>query len=855
MRFRLLTSGAAGGGLLLAPLHALSIFLVLLGAGCATTPSDQEAYQRNGTLYGKTDGPFRGRWWNYYERGRSFSDGGFWTEAEANLRTAMAMRGGDQLWPRTYGLHFLPEYFPHRELGVVLYHQEALAESIKELEVSLDQQYSARAAFFLDRARSDLIRKDGSDAEAPNIEILSPSAMDTLSGETIVQAFITDDTYVKRVWVNGEAVDLLNSARETSITHTLMADSTVDRITVEAEDLAGRRAKEALPVQVDGQGPVVSFDLPVVLPGRVSGTVADSAGIRSLEIAGTGVPVGMQQGQALPFVADVPPEAISSHEALVFRCTDNLGNTTEGQIRADLIRIGSMSSVPGALCAQAVGLGSSAIGIAAVWHSPAPAVLRPAAMSPEPLVARFDGVADGQRYYLEEIVVTVDAYAGSPLASIVINGVPADLLPQRPVQVVSRRLRLNPGPNDIEAIIRDAAGNERAIRATVMREPSSLELVDHQLSGAVLGVIRSGNPMILEGEDEFVVSEIESKMQEQRRFALLDRQFIQQVLEEQTLSASVGTKQGRLMLGRSIPAEVLFVGRVHRDLDSFECVLEAISTDTAIPVGRADVAGKAESVDQLSQLIEMLAQRMVQEFPRLTADVTGIRSKKGIEIRPDRLRLSIDDAHWSHTAGVPEEAASFVREELRHALNRSGGVTVLNEAVYADIERELAIGTAYGISKLPPHVFLSGAIHSEDGKCVLNAEITESGTQRVLARPRVEGGGFDRASIRVLSSVAADEIKKALSDYEVPAEQVNAPRVLEVGLGRESQIRESSKLLLYRQGEPIVDPFTGAVLGYEIAILSEALVRAVKDRGSIAEMQVDDALASAVRVGDEVITK
>ncbi|MCP4642187.1 MAG: hypothetical protein GY851_17215, partial [bacterium] len=54
----------------------LALTLLVL-AGCATSPNRSQ-YVRNGVQYGVTEGTFRGRWWNFYERGRSFSDGRFW---------------------------------------------------------------------------------------------------------------------------------------------------------------------------------------------------------------------------------------------------------------------------------------------------------------------------------------------------------------------------------------------------------------------------------------------------------------------------------------------------------------------------------------------------------------------------------------------------------------------------------------------------------------------------------------------------------------------------------------------------------------------------------------------------------
>ena len=147
-----------------------SLVILLLLAGCAATSGpDRSRYTRDGQVYGVVDGTFRGRWWNHYERGRSFLDGGFYAEAEADLRKALAYRAQDQLWARTYGLHFIPEYFPNRELGITLYHQGNLDAARARLEESLAQEHSALAAHFLDEVRRVQFERTGGDNAGPEV--------------------------------------------------------------------------------------------------------------------------------------------------------------------------------------------------------------------------------------------------------------------------------------------------------------------------------------------------------------------------------------------------------------------------------------------------------------------------------------------------------------------------------------------------------------------------------------------------------------------------------------------------------------------------------------------------------------
>src|SRR5213592_4627996 len=77
--------------------------LVLLGLmGCAVEQG--KVYVKDGRQYGVTSSEvWRGRWWNYYERGVSYANGAFWTDAIADLQEAIKQRESDQRRARTYG--------------------------------------------------------------------------------------------------------------------------------------------------------------------------------------------------------------------------------------------------------------------------------------------------------------------------------------------------------------------------------------------------------------------------------------------------------------------------------------------------------------------------------------------------------------------------------------------------------------------------------------------------------------------------------------------------------------------------------------------------------------------------------
>ena len=52
-------------------------------AGCAVEKG--KVYEKNGKLYGKTEGLFKARWDDYYVRVVSYSDGDYWQDAAADF--------------------------------------------------------------------------------------------------------------------------------------------------------------------------------------------------------------------------------------------------------------------------------------------------------------------------------------------------------------------------------------------------------------------------------------------------------------------------------------------------------------------------------------------------------------------------------------------------------------------------------------------------------------------------------------------------------------------------------------------------------------------------------------------------
>lgn len=277
------------------------LFLLFFSSGCSRS-SYNTCAEKDGRCYGVTRGAFLGRWWNYFERGTSFADGGFWQKAEADFRQALGQWDEDRRRVRTYGRHLI-DYFPHRELGIVLFRQGRYPEAVQELEASLATATSARAHFYLDKARQARIEQEGLDRTPPAIRITSPASSEIISNaQTLtVEGVASDDTFVKEIRIHwqGDAalddpifvrIDLSEPRIGFAEEIPLRAGENEIRITV--RDLAGKSSIKTIRISGDRTGPVLSASPPVRRPdGRylLNGYAHDPSGVRTLTINGRSI--------------------------------------------------------------------------------------------------------------------------------------------------------------------------------------------------------------------------------------------------------------------------------------------------------------------------------------------------------------------------------------------------------------------------------------------------------------------------------------------------------------------------------------------------------------------------------------
>ncbi len=104
------------------------------------------------TLYLFSSAFAGGKWYNYYNDGVEEVKKQNWPVAIEHFKKALKIEKTDRNRARTYGMHFI-EYFPHREIGICFYHIDQHEQAKRHLQISLKQQYSARAQEFMNKLK------------------------------------------------------------------------------------------------------------------------------------------------------------------------------------------------------------------------------------------------------------------------------------------------------------------------------------------------------------------------------------------------------------------------------------------------------------------------------------------------------------------------------------------------------------------------------------------------------------------------------------------------------------------------------------------------------------------------------
>jgi hypothetical protein len=595
----------------------LGLFLLLGMVGCAVERG--RVYVKDGKQYGVTSGQiWRGRWWNYYERGVSYADGEFWDEALVDFQAAIQRRQEDQRRARTYGLHFI-DYFPHRELGIVYYRLDRYPEAIHELETSLATVDNAKAKFYLNRARKSLLQQTGRDTVPPRIVLTSPAdGLLTNRFTVTVAGRAEDDTYVSAVTINGRSQFVELAEPRLPFTQEIALHDGANIVDVAAVDLLGQQVHQRLTVRLDRHGPLVSLDRVEVVGTppqqrvQIEGWLADSSQVAHFVVAGRQMP--LRVGTEWEFRLEVPVAADA--EALPFEVEDAAGNVTRGEIAltppaSGPIREGKVPFPLPLLLPRWASLAPGTV-ISDLVALPATPIRTAQRRDRYPPVIKLRGLADRETVYDDVIYLEVQVTDASAITAFSVNG--ESLWRRHGKQLFfSQLVPLQPGENTIVLEAVDEVGNTAQHPVVVTREARQVQQVGSRLRVSLLPFAKNGSASRLA---ESVYDNLFNVLVNQRRFDFVERQHLEAILQEHKLSQTVlvdpatAARTGKLMA-----AEGMLIGTVTETPQSLEVFARFVDVETSVVLAALDVYGEDLTLQSLRTLIEGIGWKLQRDLP------------------------------------------------------------------------------------------------------------------------------------------------------------------------------------------------------------------------------------------------
>ena len=207
-------------------------------------------------------------YWNYYLRGIAYSLVEEWEKAAKDFEVAIGYETGavypefnEKRRTKSYGLHFLDDYFPHREFGICLFYLGKIEDAEKEIELSDKMLPSSRAKDYLNKIHYlRLSKADESLEDTLNIDLMmNPNGPFTNQSSVLLSGNISSSFPINEVNINGEFELIERAETNHKINKQIDLKAGGQSVSVEAKSLSGNSTIWEKRIFVDLKGPVVSF--------------------------------------------------------------------------------------------------------------------------------------------------------------------------------------------------------------------------------------------------------------------------------------------------------------------------------------------------------------------------------------------------------------------------------------------------------------------------------------------------------------------------------------------------------------------------------------------------------------------
>ena len=597
---------------------------------------------------------YRGKWWNFYVRGRWYAEGGYYDEAIQDFKKSVSIRSRDQRSARSYGLHFW-EYFVHRELGIVYYNQKKYGDAKKELEISLSTADSARAKFYLNKCNEEILKTTQADQEPPQIRISSHADGEIVNTQVVkLNGTAVDDCYVNCVYVQGKKLFTELAKRDLAFSENVSLRAGENAIDIEAVDLLGKNTKRSLKITLDVHPPILCLDEIQIRQkdgkqiATIKGIIVDDYALKDFFINDTEMHIeSYKEGK---FDKDI---ALSDNGKVSFKVRDIAGNETKGEYQIDkkaslwpkdtlngyklvynvrnpiLVAASKMdgTAVKMLLASQDAGVSqpSSSAGLPQSdegknVEGKNQSVPQNAGTDSAPPIVRTD--VKSAIVYDTNLFISGDAHDDNGVAKLFVNQNPLEIRAGKHV-FFNHLLTLNEGENIVSIKAVDTQGNETQIKPVkITKKTFELLESDARYTVALLPLrtfAEQGIP-----SETIYSSLLKAFDEEPKRFNFVerDRAKLEEILHEQKINnTELTSPDTAVKIGKIRAAEGMLFGSVEEDAKGINITLRLVDTETTQVLANADVYDEDKSVKNLEWLTHGLSLKMKQQFPMIQGNV------------------------------------------------------------------------------------------------------------------------------------------------------------------------------------------------------------------------------------------
>jgi tetratricopeptide (TPR) repeat protein len=513
------------------------------------------------------------------------------------------------------------------------------------------------------------------------------------------------------------------------------------------------------------------------------------------------------------------------------------------------------------------------------------ALLRQAAADPRPPRVTIDAPADGLLTNALATEVRGTAESRNQVATVEVNGEAQIIDAAAANQPFTQLARLAPGPNVIQVRALDLIGQETRATVNVMVDREGpVVVIDRaartgnliRLEGTVFDNVRLG-PLAINGQPTPLSAGAESKFAADvpvsaTAFQIEAADAVGNVTrvripipaelrQSGREPAIVPVAWRRQLVPSFLRAAVLAVeleplpAEVQQETISISWIVTSGSPVTSVKVNeeaktiRPTDAGKPLIFSHILPLVDGPNQVTITATDRAGATVTRTARivRKVEEVEQIGARLAVAVLPFTHKGG-PSDTYGGAFEAMVDALVNQGRFKVVSRDQLENILRELKLSasglvdqaTALKAGKLAAAEAIMVATVNESPKAVeIYAQLINTETSTVLASKDVfdpeKAPGTARTKMRELAAKLKQEYPLVGGSVVTVSNQRVA-----IGIGSAKRVRADMRVIVYLEGEPLIDPQTKMVLDRNIEPLGEGLLKDVRPQVSFATMEGKD---------------